>query len=365
VRELVFGSLEMFEQKREARCYAHGSLIPYPFQRHFRALSVPAVVEECERGLSSTDGGGRATDLDAYLRGRFGPGIAEHFLLPYNRKLWGADLTRLSTEWTGQRIAASSAAAAPAPSGAGERTPLQDDTIVAYPARGAFGEIFLALARRVPHLRLSTAVSVVDPARRQVVTASGEVFRWRRLISTFPIDRLLGLVREAPAELQAAAARLERISLSLVLAVIDGAVDTDVQRIYAADEAMVAHKVVVNHTSSPFLRSLPRHGIMGEVAEQAVGARPSEELERRFVDNLIELGLIPSGDRVVATTVIALPYAYPVPTRERAAIVARIAAWLRERGIHSVGRFGEWAYINSDEALFRGLTLGRALRAGA
>jgi hypothetical protein len=39
IRELVFDSLEMYEQKRDARCYTHGMMIPYPFQANFRHVA--------------------------------------------------------------------------------------------------------------------------------------------------------------------------------------------------------------------------------------------------------------------------------------------------------------------------------------
>ena len=54
---------------------------------------------------------------------------------------------------------------------------------------------------------------------------------------------------------------------------------------------------------------------------------------------------------------MTLPLGYPVPTHARPAIVARAKAWLGARGIHTLGRFGEWDYINADEALHRGLAL--------
>ena len=40
----------------------------------------------------------------------------------------------------------------------------------------------------------------------------------------------------------------------------------------------------------------------------------------------------------------------------------QLQSWLAERGIFTIGRFGEWAYINSDESLHRGLALGKRLR---
>jgi hypothetical protein len=39
-----------------------------------------------------------------------------------------------------------------------------------------------------------------------------------------------------------------------------------------------------------------------------------------------------------------------------------VRAWMAARGIALAGRFAEWAYVNSDEALSRGLRLGQSLR---
>src|SRR2546430_34282 len=51
VRALVFQALDVYTQPRQARCYTHGVLIPYPFQAHFRDIPNPAIVAECEEGL--------------------------------------------------------------------------------------------------------------------------------------------------------------------------------------------------------------------------------------------------------------------------------------------------------------------------
>jgi hypothetical protein len=73
------------------------------------------------------------------------------------------------------------------------------------------------------------------------------------------------------------------------------------------------------------------------------------------------MGVIPSADYIRCSEVLRIPFGYPVPTRSRSNIVALMQRWLNERGIYTVGRFGEWAYINSDEALYRGHCLGMKL----
>ena len=105
IRDLVFSSLEMYEQRRDARCYSHGVMIPYPFQANFRHIGDPEVMKECAAGLATAIGGHGASNFEEFIEHRFGTGIARHFMLPYNRKLWGMDLKRLATDWVDERLA--------------------------------------------------------------------------------------------------------------------------------------------------------------------------------------------------------------------------------------------------------------------
>ena len=354
VRDLVFRALPMEEQGRQARCSVGGALIPYPFQKHFRALPWRSVVRECAGGLAQA-GGGDAADFESYLTTRFGEGIARRFLLPYNRKLWGENLARLSPEWAAERVAAADGSTGTLAWTGGKRAPLEDDTRVAYPARGGFGEIFHALARGLANLRLGTGVRRIDVRARRVTTEDGESLPFDRLISTLPIPSLLKRIGGVPAGLKEATERLEARALKLLFLVIDRPVETEVQRIYTADSESPVHKIVINHNSSDSLRARPRHGISGEMA-YASGEPPpdSEDALRRFLEYLRGIELVRAGDRVVETRAIDVPHGYPVPSIARERVVAALKDWLFASGIATVGRFGEWAYINSDEALVRG-----------
>jgi hypothetical protein len=81
----------------------------------------------------------------------------------------------------------------------------------------------------------------------------------------------------------------------------------------------------------------------------------------QVTDGLKTFGLLRPGEPVRASCVIRLANAYPVPSHDRARTVCQLQDWLADRDIDTVGRGGEWAYINSDEALHRGLALGRRL----
>ncbi|MEO8485296.1 MAG: FAD-dependent oxidoreductase [Betaproteobacteria bacterium] len=354
VRARVFDALPMEEAKRDAWCLVDGAWIPYPFQRHFVRHPDARLVESCRAGLAAARPADNASDFDAYLDARFGTGIAAAFMKPYNRKLWGDDLARMSAMWTAERVAAPAGVAEHFDPSDGQRKPLHDDTVVAYPARGGFGEIFAALARRLPRLSLGCEIAAIDPRSRTATARDGRRFRYRDLVSTLPLPGLLERIAGVPPELLHAVARLEAMPLTLAMFAVEGSPATTRQRVYVADAGFPGHKIVLNGNSSRWLASRARHGIVAEVS-QASADRAGGQLLDRVAEGLCRTGLVGDPRRIVARRAVRLPLGYPVPTHERPAIVVQAKAWLAPRGIHTLGRFGEWDYINADEALRRGL----------
>ncbi len=360
VRKLVFDALPMEEQTRNAWCFVHGEWLPYPYQKHFELLTDADVVADCREGLAEVDRARECANFDEFLTARFGPGIAQHFLRPYNAKLWGHDLTRLAADWTTERVAAPAGIAQPFETQGGQRRPLADDTRVAYPAHGGFGAIFQALAKQVSRLALEEGAGAIDPATNSLTTTQGRQLRYRELVSTLPLPRLLELLPEVPRELTAMVGRLVALPVTLVMVALDGRVDSDVHRVYVPGSIVPGHKIVLNNTSSQWLRSQQHHGIQVEVTDGEIARVGPDQLVESVVAGLVAIGLIDDPDRVTESRTLRLPYGYPVPTHERVAIMETARNWLAQRNISTLGRFGEWAYINSDEALARGLHWGAA-----
>jgi protoporphyrinogen oxidase len=162
IRRLVFDALEMEEQKRDAWCWLKGEWVRYPFQQHFSELADPDSRQACQIGLKAAGDSRKAANFDQYLDHRFGRGVTELFMRPYNKKLWGADLTRLDTDWIAERVAAPAGIAESCMSKNGRRSPISKETVIAYSAKGGFGEIFQALRTKVADLRLGQCVTSID-----------------------------------------------------------------------------------------------------------------------------------------------------------------------------------------------------------
>jgi len=361
VKDLVYNSLEMFEQVRKAYCYSYDTLIPYPFQKNFRQIQNENIVNECATGLENLDQTKEDNNFRDFIVNRFGEGISKHFMIPYNEKLWARDLTKLDAKWVGERVAAPEGIKEKFDLEGGQRKPLQADTVVAYPAKGGFGEIYKALSTKVSNIELGVQVTRIDLVKKIVYTNGSKMFQYDNLISTLPVNELLNMMDGVSNDIQTEVNSLQYMSLKCILVAINHPVDTEIQRVYSGDTDNPAHKTAINHNSSDWLRNRNHHGIMGEVSYSEYKKFGRPDLEAWFIDSLVKMNIIKSQSEILESKIIDVKYAYPVPTHDRVFIMDKVKNFLLQSDIHTLGRFGEWAYINSDESLARGMILGEQL----
>jgi protoporphyrinogen oxidase len=349
------------EQRRDAQVFFGGSLINYPFQQHVDQIADVGIAQECQNALpAELPPSSDCEDFEVWILRRFGSGVARHFMLPYNRKLWARDLHRMSCEWVGERIVGGNNALSTAAKR--DRSPLTTQSMVGYPADGGFGEIFRAMAARAGPIEFGHRLASVDPKSKTARTASGRIFAWDRLVSTIPLPILLECISDCPSELRTVAQRLEAVSLKVVMIAAEKMPGERPQRLYIADPDVPAHKIAFNHQSSSALRQEPREAIMCEVSYSPHKPPPcDDELEQIMVGWLVTQQLIRPDERAIEVRTLDVPFAYPVPTRERSGIVEEIRAYLAEYGIFSIGRFGGWNYANSDACINEAMTLAGQL----
>lgn len=363
VSEVVEGGL--YTQTRDARVHAEDTLIPYPFQKHFDQLPNPDVVAECQRGLEQAESrdAAAADNFEEFILAKFGEGIAEHFMLPYNRKLWARDIRKISCEWTSERVAGAKGEKETFSRQGAKRKPLQDDTRVGYPAEGGYQEIFRGLVPHVPEVSVNSDIVAVDPVAKTAHTADGRVYRWQKIVSSMPLPQLVRVVAGVPRAIVDCADRLEYMSLRVELLLAGRRLDTEIQRIYCSDPAIPAHKIALNHNSSESLRNRPRHAIMAEVSLSEEKNVDVDTIAPQTIEFLCDLGIVASSEDIIWQSHVDVHYAYPVYTHERPELVAAVKEWMGQHDIHTVGRFGDWEYVNSDKCVHKGLALGKTLRA--
>jgi UDP-galactopyranose mutase len=367
-------------QDREAWIYSKGIHTRYPFQGALFGL--PAnVVSECLVGAIEARVGplkqlstdkpsldlvvlpvrpGNVTppkNFEEFIFQVWGKGIAKHFALPYNRKLWAVPLASMETSWLGGRVPMPDLKDMIEGALAPVSKPMGPNARFGYPLKGGFQALmdgFLPLLQG--ELRLNASVVRVMPAAHRVIMADGEMHAYEKLISTMPLPHFITLMgEEAPIAVQQAAARLRHVSVRCVNLGIDRANLTDKHWIYYPEDS-VFHRIFVQGNASPHCNPPNGFGLTCEITYSPDKPLPceSDELIDLCIEDCIKVGMFTNEDRVIARNQVDMPYAYVVYDHERAANVAIIRDWAAQFDIILAGRYSEWEYYNSDHAFIAG-----------
>ncbi len=374
--ERLLGS-NLHWQNREAWIWSHGVHTRYPFQGALYGLP-PKVLKECLVGAIEARFGSLQEDcakpaappanFEEFIERVWGRGIARHFALPYNRKLWAVPLAEMETSWLGGRVPLPDleqmieGALEPAPA------PMGPNARFGYPLRGGFQALMDAF---LPHLKaelaLDTAVVHIAPAARTVRLDDGRSLRYDTLISTMPLPQLVAACgAEAPPEVRAAAGALRHVSVRCVNLGVAREHLTDKHWIYYPEDT-VFHRIFVQGNASPHNNPPGGFGLTCEITYAPGKPLPcdGEQLVERVVADCRKVGLLRGDDTLITANQVDMPCAYVVYDHARSANVERIREWLRPYGIVLAGRYSEWEYYNSDHAFSAGQRAAERALAGA
>jgi UDP-galactopyranose mutase len=300
---------------------------------------------------------GEPRNFEEFIHAVWGKGVAKHFALPYNRKLWAVPLAEMETSWLGGRV--------PMPDleemidGALRPVskPMGPNARFGYPLYGGFQALVDGFVPRLRgELRLDARVVRVMPSDRQVLLQDGIVYRYEQLISTMPLPALIGLIGdEAPQAVRAAASQLRHVSVRCVNLGVGRAHLTDKHWIYYPEES-VFHRIFVQGNASPHVNPPGGFGLTCEITYSPSKPLPyeGEALIERCIADCVRVGILRADDEIIASNQVDMPYAYVVYDHARARNVDVVRNWLSANDIVLAGRYSEWEYYNSDHAFLAG-----------
>src|SRR4051812_16608989 len=350
------------ELQCEAWVWMEGRYIPYPFQNNIRDLE-PTTVFECVSGLIRAQREHQPYEnFREWVDAVFGTGIAEHFMIPYNFKVWATPAELMNYVWIGERVAVVDVEQL-------LRNVLLEkpekqwgpNSTFKYPLRGGTGFLYEGMRRFVEHkLELNTPVVAVDPEAKVVTTSDGRRWEYDVLLSTMPLDHLVERTDGTPDAVRAAAGDLVWSGSHIVGIGVDRPVDSEKNWIYFPEDDVPFYRVTYLSNYSPYLTAGPdQFSLLTETSTSRFKPEDPETIVDRVVDGLVTTGLLEEEDRgrIAARWHCAPRMSYPVPSVGRDAALGTIQPWLRSQDIYSRGRFGGWLYEigNMDHSCMQGV----------
>jgi UDP-galactopyranose mutase len=303
-------------------------------------------------------------NFEEFIYKVWGAGVAKHFAIPYNRKLWAVPLTEMETSWLGGRVPLPDLEEMIEGALRPVAKPQGPNARFGYPLRGGFQALmdgFLPLLKG--DVRLNAQVARVMPKSRKVILSDGSVYRYEKLVSTVPLPKLVQMIgSEAPEHVVAAAKRLRHVSVRCVNIGVARTNVTDKHWIYYPEDS-VFHRIFVQGNASPHCNPEGGFGLTCEITYAPSKPLPcdGEALIDRCIADCIKVGILREDDVILARNQVDMPYAYVVYDHARKRNVEMIRDWLLQHDIFLSGRYSEWEYYNSDHAFLAGKKVADAV----
>ena len=349
---------------RRARIFSHGTYTRYPFQANTFGLPTP-VVAECLTGFIDAERR-KVTDtaspktFEAFIHKHFGDGIAKHFMIPYNAKLWGVHPKHITSDWCKRFVPIPDAASVVAGAIGVTEKKMGYNASFFYPEKG-IGDLPNAFARRVAGIELNTAPKAVD-LKKRAVYIGGEWVPYHALITTIPLPVFMHLVTSAlPKGIAAAAGTLQCTRLRYLNIALNRPCGTD------------HHWTYVPERKYPFYRVGSYSNFSEKLAPPGKGSLYVELTSRRPIDlptlmpgvtaGLIDMGIIKNASDIAFALPREIRYAYVVYNFDYSNAVPKLLSWLETHGVFSAGRYAVWEYAAMEDAIRQGFNAADKARA--
>ncbi len=334
VTDFVFGFLpedEWDRYERDSRIDLFGDIIGSPIEANIWQLPEDKqgryldTIEKagCNRGTPKPE---RFTE---WIDWKLGSAIAEDYMLPYNRKMFGEDLDSLGTYWLEKLPNVSYEETKRS---CIEHRPYGTQPGHAkfyYPKKYGYQEAFVRMADALgDRIKYDTRVTSLDYERKIV---NGE-YRAERIIVTIPWNSILEHI-DLPQEL---IGNIDSLKFSsIVTEYVAEDLDTKAHWIYYPDPALSYHRILVRHNFCP-----NSHGYWTETNLTRYDTDRAQKEKKTFFVN---------------------EYAYPLNTIGKQEKIKELLDYTSSKEIYGLGRWGQWQHFNSDVCIKLAMDMARSV----
>lgn len=337
--------------ERDSRVWYGDRFIDFPFQKNIHQLP-EAEYDQCVQDLKDRRADSDPSNFKDMLYARYGRGIADKFLVPYNEKLYAANLATLDADAMGRFFPHATIEEILEP--AKRRQPQGYNATFTYPEGGAVQYVeALATGVREKSVTLRERVLSID-VERKVATTSAREIGFDTLISTAPLPSLLEMCGTEYDESVFDWNQVLVFNLGFNTKGLSG-----VHWIYYPQRELCFYRVGFYDN----IFNADRMSLYVEVGlprDAEVGPDDRERWLPRVLADLQTCGVV-TDHSLVASHHVLLDPAYVHITSRSNQEAKRRKADLAERGVHSIGRYGAWRYCSIEDNIVEARALVDAL----
>lgn len=365
------------EIARETKVLIADRCLDFPFQANLHGLPAATVARCLDDFVSAQINqvnlinqsdqvdtrGSRDHSFAEFVEGRFGRAMAELFFLPYNRKLWGPALDRLTADCMQRFLPQPDRAQIIAGAVGVPQVGLGYNARFRYPRAGGIDHLPQLLARRAgagPDCEIfcGRALASIDLERR-VAQAAGQSLSFGSLVTTMPLPQLIACIESVPVAIREASQALSSVGWRYLDVATRVPVKADYHWAYVPEPRYPFFRVGIYSNALPAMAPQGGSSLYVELDDRS---GPLDEAA--IARGLVDLGVIHATQDILFMQERSIDVAYVVQDHVHATHTQTIHNWLRSQGVYSCGRYGAWKYSSMEDALLDGMQAARWVRSG-
>jgi protoporphyrinogen oxidase len=363
----------LIPHRRRASIYSKEVLTPYPFQANLYKLPKD-VIKECLVGFIEAEemrkrvrtGSGKPRSSSGYsfkdwIVTMFGKGIAKHFMVPYNEKLWRRDLGKLSSEWVDWSIPLPTLDEVIGGALGLENEHMGYSAQFLYPEAGGIGLLPQSFLPHMRTLQCNRRLTAIDLKKKRAWFDDESSVHYDSLVSTVPLPELIAMIRNVPSRIAEMGKGLHHISvLDLNIGITGGGL-SDQHWIYFPEPEVPFYRAGFYSHFSRSAAPPQAASLYVEVSYLPENPLHSDDVKRNVYDGLRACGIVQESDQIIVEDVVDIPYAYVIYDTFRQKNLPKIIDYLERNSIFSIGRYGSWEYMSMEDTLLQGKKVAEAL----
>ena len=332
---------------KKAYVYYGKKYIDAPFQYHIDQLPTHEFLE-CLTTLYYANDYASGSSFDDYVREKYGSGIANKFLIPYNEKLYACKMNELEKDSMGcflPRLSFDTLMSSL--SGSAEKT--YNDSFL-YPVEGC-SKFVDALAKQLnPNkIHMNETVVKVD-ADNQIVYTNIGAYKYEYLINTSSLNTFSELCGvESKGKLDYNRVLVLNIGFDLP------SVDKEVNWIYFPGDEVFYRVGFYNN-----IAGTERLSIYVEISYKEEGEIDIESAFNATLVDLKRVGII-DNHKVIAYNSFVINPGYVHITKKSKDFVSNFVGDMKKRNVFMIGRYAKWEYSAMDDSLEQALELSKRI----
>lgn len=351
----IFGGNFFNRQELVSQVHLRNKRIDYPFQCNLYDLD-GGLRERCLKGLSFAQKNIHKkakinqTFYD-WIMSNFGKGIAELFMLPYNKKIWGVDPVMMSSDWFFNQQVVPKVELVREEAKGPVKNGRCDKSIRYYPQHGGAVRVPEFIANQLKgDIAYNSRVTKIDIKNKLIRILGGNTISYQRLVSTIPLNELVDIADPLPVSIKGAALQLAHNSVICIWVAVKGSINEKAHWIYFPEKK---YRFARLYFPANFSNDLAPHGhsVVGAIITFRKSLGKIELIEKQLIKQLIEMEVIKKTQKIEFVSHKILPYGFCLPLINTKPLVGKIRKCLAKHDVYSVGRYGEWKYAGMEHAL--------------